>query len=91
MVEFTIKPFLYSKKAEDDLQVYVTSSISRNLYSYFIIGKLQESLKINEKTDLKSGLSFHQNTIPLIVEIVQFSSQNYCITQIKEIRLLLVT
>ena len=91
MVEFTIKSFLYPKKAGDDLQVYITSSMSRNLYLYFIIGRLQESLKIIEKFEWKSGLPFHQNTIPLIVKIVQFSSQNYCITQIKEIRLLLVT
>ena len=42
-----------------------------------------------KKTDLKSGLSFHQNTVPLIVENLDFSSQDYWITQIKEIRLLL--
>ena len=44
-----------------------------------------------KKTDLKSGLSFHQNTVPLIVENLHFSSQDYWITQIKEIRLLLAT
>ena len=49
MVEFTIKPFLYPKNSEDDLQVYITSNNSKNLYSYFIIGSLQESLKTNEK------------------------------------------
>ena len=46
---------------------------------------------MKKKTDLKSGLSFQQNNIPLIVENMHFSSQNYCITQIKEIRLLLAT
>ena len=44
-----------------------------------------------KKSDLKLGLSFHQNTILLIVENMHFSSQNYWIAQIKEIRLLLAT
>ena len=44
-----------------------------------------------KKTNLKSGLSFYQNTIPLIVQKMHFSSKNYCASQIKEIRLLLAT
>ena len=41
------------------------------------MSKLQKSLKINEKNDLKSVLSSHQNTTPVIVENMHFSSQNY--------------
>ena len=49
LVEFTIKPSFYPKKGGDDLQVYITSSMSKNLYLYFTIGRPQESLKIIEK------------------------------------------
>ena len=44
-----------------------------------------------KETDLKSDFPFHQNTIPLIFENMSFSSQNYCIAYIKEIKLLLAT